>query len=105
VRKIHGKYPIFSGRCVGQRNSDRISVYDFAYVRCNRAQYFPQVQAGRDAGRQIQEQVKPLVLTLKFCFYTHGLCETPPVMMIEFALKSQRLVVTAGITKNEAAGC
>jgi hypothetical protein len=46
-------------------------VYDFAYVRCNRAQNFPQVQARRDFGRQIEEQLKSLVLTVKFLFCAH----------------------------------
>jgi hypothetical protein len=37
------------------RNAHRIRVYDFAYVRSNRAQNFPQVQARCDFGRQIEE--------------------------------------------------
>ena len=47
-------------------------MYDFAYVRCDRAQDLPQVEARRDSGRQIEEQLKPLVLTLKFRFSAHG---------------------------------
>jgi hypothetical protein len=51
VRKIHGKCSEFSRRYVGQRNDYGISVYDFAYVRRNRAQDLPQIEAGRDSGR------------------------------------------------------
>ena len=68
LREIHGKHSQFSRRCIGQRNAHRVRVYDFAYVRCNRSQNFPQVQARRDFARQIEEQLKPLVLTLKFRF-------------------------------------
>jgi hypothetical protein len=38
----------------------------------DRAQDLPQVEARRDSGRKIEEQLKPLVLTLKFCFCAHG---------------------------------
>jgi hypothetical protein len=71
VGEIHGKYPKSSGRSVGEGNSGGIGVYDFAYVRRNRAHYFPQIQTGRDAARQIQEQLKPLVPGLKCRFCAH----------------------------------
>jgi hypothetical protein len=44
VRKIYGKYPEFSRSRIGQRNGYGISLYDFAYVRCNRPQDLPQVK-------------------------------------------------------------
>jgi hypothetical protein len=47
-------------------------VYDFAYVRCNRAQNLPHIKARRDFGRQIEEQLKLLFLTLKLPFSAHG---------------------------------
>jgi hypothetical protein len=47
-------------------------VYDFAYVRCNRAQNLPQIEARRDFGRQIEEQLKPLLLMLEFRLCAHG---------------------------------
>src|SRR6266478_1325914 len=72
VRKIHSKCPEFSRSCIGQRNGYGISVYDFAYVRCDHAQDLAQVEARRDSGRQIQEQFKPFVLTMKFRFCAHG---------------------------------
>ena len=72
VRKIHGKYPEFSRRCVGQRNAYGISVHDLAYVRRNRAQDLAQVEARRDSGGQIEEQLKPLVLSPKFGVCAHG---------------------------------
>jgi hypothetical protein len=98
VREIHGKYPKSSSRSVGQGNSGGIGVYDFAYVRCNRAHYFPQIQTGRDAGRQIQEQLKPLVPRLKCHFCAHmqsavNDCRAYNEMMTDFALRSQVLHV------------
>src|SRR5246127_830195 len=72
VRKIHSKYLEFFRGWIGQRNCYGIGVYDFAYVRCNCAQDLAQVEARRDSGRQIEEQLKPLVLTLKFRFSAHG---------------------------------
>jgi hypothetical protein len=81
VRKIHGKYPEFSRRCVGQRNAYGISVYDLAYVRRNRAQDLPQVEARCNSGREIQEQLKPLILKLKFCLCTHGPRWEPPNLL------------------------
>jgi hypothetical protein len=72
LREIQRDYPDFSGRCIGQRNGYGIGVYNFAYVRCNRAQDLPQVQTRGDSGRQIQEQLKPLMLTLKLRFCAHG---------------------------------
>jgi hypothetical protein len=106
VRKIHGEYPISSGRRVGQRNSGTISVYDFAYVGCNRSQYFPQIQTGRDAGRQIQEQLKPLVPPPKFRFCAHiqsaaNTAEPAKEMMTDFALGSQALPVACCLSAAE----
>src|SRR5206468_9453723 len=68
MRKIDSNYSRFSRRCVGQRHDHSISVYDFAYVRRNRPQDLPDLKARRDFARQIEEQLKPLVLTLKFRF-------------------------------------
>jgi hypothetical protein len=51
----------FSEAASGQANADRISVYDLAYVRRNRAHDLPKVEARRDFARQIEQQVKPLV--------------------------------------------
>jgi hypothetical protein len=72
--------PEFFRSCIGQRNCYGIGVYDFAYVRCNRAQDLPQVEARRDSGRQIQEQLKLVVLTLKFRFWAHDLPKAPPLV-------------------------
>jgi hypothetical protein len=68
-----------------------------AYVRCNRAQNLPQIEARRDFGRQIEEQLKPLLLMPKFPFSAHGrMCSTAHFamntfhrMMMHVALKSQ----------------
>lgn len=54
------------------RNSYSISVHEFAYVRCNRAQDLPQVETRRDSGSQIEEQLKPFVLSTKFGVCAHG---------------------------------
>jgi hypothetical protein len=102
VRKIHGKYPEFFRSRIGQHNCYGIGVYDFAYVRCNRAQNLPQIEAGRDCGRQIEEQFKPLLLMLKFPFSahsrrrstTHFVTNTFNRMMIHVALKSQAFRVS-----------
>ena len=63
----------------------------------NRAQDLPQVEARRNSGHQIEEQLKPPLLTLKFRFCVHSHMRTPPIcwqnptiqMMIVFGLKSQ----------------
>ena len=97
MRKIHSNYSGFSRRCVGQRYDHSIGVYDFAYVRSNRAQNLPQIEARRDFGRQIEEQLKPLLLMPKFPFSAHGrmrstthfVSNTFDRMMIHVALKSQ----------------
>jgi hypothetical protein len=47
-------------------------VYDFAYVRRNRPQDLPDLEARRDFARQIEEQLKPLLLTLEFRFCAHS---------------------------------
>ena len=60
MREIDSNHSRFSRRCVGQRYDHGVSVYDFAYVRCNHAQNLPQIEARRDFGRQIEEQLKPL---------------------------------------------
>lgn len=108
MRKIHGKYPEFLRSRIGQRNRDGIGVYDFAYVRCNRTQDVPQIEARRDSGRLIEEQLKSLVLTLKFRFCAHGLLlkrhlgtKSATQMMIDFVRESQALPVLAGPTASE----
>src|SRR5580693_969384 len=60
VRNIRGKYPAFSRCCVEQGNGYAISVYDFTDIRCDRAQDLAPVEAGRDSGRQIQEQLQSI---------------------------------------------
>ena len=72
MRKIHGQYPEFVCRRVVQRNGYGISVHHFAYIRCHRTQDLPQVEARRDSGGQIEEQLKPLVLSPKFGVCAHG---------------------------------
>src|SRR6266849_7713162 len=62
MRKIHGQYPEFLRSGIGQYNCYRVSAYDLAYVRRNRAQDLTPVEARRDTGRQIEEQLQALVL-------------------------------------------
>jgi hypothetical protein len=57
-----------------------ISVYDFAYVRRNRPQDLPDLEARRDLGRQIEEQLKPLLLMPKFPFSAHAVCAALPIL-------------------------
>jgi hypothetical protein len=74
-----------------------ISVYDFAYVRCNRAQNLPQIEARRDFGRQIEKKLKPLLLMPRFPLSadgrmrraTHFLMDTFNRIMIQVARESQ----------------
>jgi hypothetical protein len=47
-------------------------MYDFAYVRRNGAQDLSQVEARRDFARQIEEQLKPIVLSSYFPFCAHA---------------------------------
>jgi len=61
MRKIHSNYSRFSRRCVGAAIRPQISVYDFAYVRCNRAQNLPQIEARRDLVVRLRSSYKPLL--------------------------------------------
>ena len=102
MRKIYGKYPEFSRSRIGQRNGYGISLYDFAYVRCNRPQDLPQVKARRDSVRQIEEQLKPLVLTLQFGLRAHV---SPQSAQNRLAQKSTNhrfiLLVVGGLAATE----
>jgi hypothetical protein len=72
VRKIRGKYPEFVRGCILQRNGDTIGMYHFAYVCRNGAQDLSQVEARGDFARQIEEQLKPIVLSSYFLFCAHA---------------------------------
>lgn len=65
VRKIHGQHSKFFLRRVEQSNDYGVSVYNFAYVRCDGMQDLSQVQTRRDFARQIEQQLEPLVLLLR----------------------------------------
>jgi len=56
-----------------QRDGDTFGMYDFAYVRRNGAQDLSQVEARRDFARQVEEQLKPIVLSSYFLFCAHPL--------------------------------
>jgi hypothetical protein len=72
--KSYGKHPALSGPGIGQRNGHGIRMYNFSNVCCDGAQDLPQVEARRDSGRQIQEQLKPVFLRVRSRFCAHGLC-------------------------------
>ncbi len=72
MREIDGEYPEFLRGCILQRDGDTFGMYDFAYVRRNGAQDLSQVEARRDFARQVEEQLKPIVLSLHFLFCAHA---------------------------------
>ena len=72
MREIDGEYPEFLRGCILQRDRDTFAMYDFAYVRRNGAQDLSQVEARRDFARQVEEQLKPIVLSSYFLFCAHA---------------------------------
>jgi hypothetical protein len=48
----------------GQRNIYRISAYDLAYVRGNRAQQVPKFKIWGDSIRQVEKQLQLIILML-----------------------------------------
>jgi hypothetical protein len=58
--------------CILQRVGDTFGMYDFAYGRRNGAQDLSQVEARRDFARQVEEQLKPIVLSSYFLFCAHA---------------------------------
>ena len=72
MREIDGEYPEFLRGCILKRDGDTFAMYDFAYVRRNGAQDLSQVEARRDFARQVEEQLKPIVLSSYFLFCAHA---------------------------------
>ena len=72
MREIDGEYPEFLRGCILHRDGGTFGMYDFAYVRRNGAQDLSQVEARRDFARQVEEQLKPIVLSSYFLFCAHA---------------------------------
>src|ERR1700756_1106856 len=64
MREIHGQYPEFPRSSMGQYHCYRVSAHYLAYIRCNRTQDLPPVEARCDFGGQIEKQLQLIILML-----------------------------------------